>query len=67
MAYNGNGGSVSLKKNPDEAGRNARPVPYQKSLEGGPPSTEYTKKGVKTTGPVNPLSTNPPRNSSGGK
>lgn len=40
-----------LKKNPDEAGRSARPVMYTKSLEGGPPSTEYAKKSTKTTGP----------------
>ena len=41
----------ALKKNPDEAGRNARPVMYTKSLEGGPPSTEYASKGSKTEGP----------------
>jgi hypothetical protein len=43
--------SVSLKKNPDESGRNAKPQMYTKSLEGGPPSTEYAKKANKTEGP----------------
>ena len=41
-----------LKKNPDEAGRNAKPKMYTSSLEGGPPATEYAKKSTKTTGPV---------------
>jgi hypothetical protein len=35
---------------------------YTKSLEGGPPNTEYTKKGVKTTGPENPITAKAPRN-----
>lgn len=43
--------SNKLKKNPDEAARNWNPVHYTKSLEGGPPSTEYNKGGSKTTGP----------------
>jgi hypothetical protein len=55
-----------LKSNPDEAARKAKPQMYTKSLEGGPPSTEYAKKADKTTGPVNPLSTTPPRNRRGG-
>jgi len=41
----------ALKKNPDEAGRSARPQMYTKSLEGGPPSSEYAKSAKKTTGP----------------
>jgi hypothetical protein len=43
--------AVSLKKNPDESGRNPKAEMYTKSLEGGPPSTEYAKKSTKTTGP----------------
>jgi hypothetical protein len=52
----------ALKKNPDEAARNAKAEMYTKSLEGGPPNTEYTKKGVKTTGPENPITAKAPRN-----
>lgn len=59
--------SNPLKKNPDEAARNMKAQNYQKSLEGGPPSTEYVKKGVKTTGPENPLATQAPRNRDGKK
>jgi hypothetical protein len=40
-----------LKKNPDEAARNAKAQMYTKSLDGGPPSTEYAKKATKTEGP----------------
>jgi hypothetical protein len=58
---------ISLKKNPDEAGRNANPVMYTKSLEGGPPSTEYAKSGKQTTGPNQVIpGQKAPRNSKGG-
>ena len=40
-----------LKKNPDEVGRNVRAEHYTKSLEGGPPNTEYARDAKKTTGP----------------
>lgn len=52
MAEYSRSGSKGLKKNPDEAGRNWNPVMYTKSLEGGPPSTEYASKNSKTTGPI---------------
>jgi hypothetical protein len=63
MAYNNKGGmSNALKKNPDEAARNADAVPYEKSLEGGPPNSEYVGRS-ETTGPVNVLtSKKAPRN-----
>jgi hypothetical protein len=56
--------SKALKKNPDEAGRNARPQMYTKSLEGGPPSSEYVSKGSKTEGPNDTVAKKAPRNSS---
>ena len=52
----------ALKKNPDEAGRNAKPVMYTKSLEGGPPSSEYAKKLAKTEGPNDVIARKAPRN-----
>jgi hypothetical protein len=54
----------ALKKNPDEVARNARPVMYTQSLEGGPPSTEYAKKTAKTTGPTDTVMKKAPRNKS---
>jgi hypothetical protein len=54
--------SKALKKNPDEAGRNARPQHYTKSLEGGPPSTEYASKGSKTEGPNDVIAKQAKRN-----
>ena len=57
---------ISLKKNPDEAGRNATPQMYTKSLDGGPPSTEYARGGSKTTGPTQVIpGQKAPRNGSG--
>ena len=45
-------GGNKLKKNPDDAARNWNPVMYTKSLEGGPPATEYAKKSpTKSEGP----------------
>ena len=58
--------SKALKKNPDEAGRNARAQMYTKSLEGGPPSTEYASKGSKTEGPNDVVAHKAPRNPKGG-
>lgn len=55
----------ALKKNPDEVGRTARPDLYTKSLEGGPPATEYARKGDKTTGPNDPIDKKAPRNPRG--
>ena len=54
--------SKALKKNPDVAGRNAKPQMYYKSLEGGPPSTEYASKGSKTEGPNDVIARKAPRN-----
>jgi hypothetical protein len=54
----------ALKKNPDEAGRNAKPVMYTKSLEGGPPSSEYARKASKTEGPNDLIAKKAPRNKS---
>jgi hypothetical protein len=51
-----------VKKNPDEAGRNPKSQRYTESLEGGPPSTEYTREKGKTEGPNNPLAHKAPRN-----
>lgn len=56
--------SKALKKNPDEAARTMKAQDYRKSLEGGPPSTEYSSKKGKTEGPHDPLATKPPRNKS---
>lgn len=54
---------TTLKKNPDEAGRNAKAQHYTKSLDGGPPATEYAKKSTKTTGPHQVIpGQKPPRN-----
>jgi hypothetical protein len=60
---------LSLKKNPDEAGRNASAKSYTTSLEGGPPSTEYAKAGTpKTTGPNQVIpNQSAPRNNGGKK
>jgi hypothetical protein len=54
----------ALKKNPDEVGRNAKPSMYTKSLEGGPPASEYTSKGSKTEGPTDTVMKKAPRNKS---
>jgi hypothetical protein len=54
----------ALKRNPDEVGRSAKPVMYTKSLEGGPPASEYASKGSKTEGPNDVLATKAKRNSS---
>jgi hypothetical protein len=56
--------SKALKRNPDEVGRNAKPVMYTQSLEGGPPSTEYAKKTAKTEGPTDTVMKKAPRNKS---
>jgi len=52
----------ALKKNPDEAGRNAKPSMYTKSLEGSPPASEYVSKGSKTDGPNDVVAKKAPRN-----
>jgi hypothetical protein len=52
----------ALKKNPDDVGRTAKPSLYTKSLEGGPPSTEYTSKGSKTEGPNDVIAKQAKRN-----
>ena len=51
-----------LTKNPDEAGRNAKAQMYTKSLEGGPPSSEYAKSAKKTEGPNDVLAHKAKRN-----
>jgi hypothetical protein len=56
--------SKALKRNPDEAGRNAKPVMYTQSLEGGPPSSEYASKKSKTEGPNDTVMKKAPRNKS---
>jgi hypothetical protein len=55
-----------LKQNPDTAGRNPRAQMYTKSLEGGPPASEYAKSAKKTEGPNDNLAHKAPRNSKGG-
>jgi hypothetical protein len=52
----------ALKKNPDEAARNMKAQHYTKSLEGGPPSSEYAKKMARTEGPNDPLAKQAKRN-----
>jgi hypothetical protein len=58
---------ISLKKNPDESARNAKPQMYTQSLEGGPPSTEYARRATPlVTGPNQVIpSQKAPRNGSG--
>jgi hypothetical protein len=51
-----------LKKNPDEAARNMKAQHYTKSLEGGPPSTEYASKRSRTEGPNDVLAKQAKRN-----
>jgi hypothetical protein len=54
----------ALKKNPDEAARNARPVMYTQSLDGSPPASEYTSKKSTTEGPTDTVMKKAPRNKS---
>ena len=52
----------ALRKNPDDAGRNAKASMYTKSLEGNAPSSEYSKSAKKTEGPNDVLAHKAKRN-----